>query len=84
LCHYRSLSSHLADNLHFCGPMRNLALCFLHLSDWHLEAKIGEVKRCFECVEETSTEDGVVRVVHVHCIKSYLFGAGIEKDTKRY
>jgi hypothetical protein len=42
------------------------------------------VKSCFECVEETSAKDDIVKVVHVHYIESYVFSAGIAEATKRY
>jgi hypothetical protein len=45
---------------------------------------IGGVEGCFECVEEASIEDGVVRIVHVHYIESYVLGSRIAKATDRY
>jgi hypothetical protein len=42
------------------------------------------VESCSKCVEEASAKDGIVRVVHVHHIKGYVFCSGIVKATKRY
>jgi hypothetical protein len=38
----------------------------------------------FKGVEEASTKNGVVRVVHVHYIKSYVFSMSIAKVDKRH
>jgi hypothetical protein len=38
---------------------------------------------CFEGVEEASTKNGVVRIVHVHYIERYVFSASIAKAAKR-
>jgi hypothetical protein len=42
------------------------------------------MKSCFEGVEETSSKNGIIRVIHVHYIESNILCAGIEKAAKRY
>jgi hypothetical protein len=42
------------------------------------------VKGCFESVEEASTKNGVVRVIHIHHIESYILDASVAKATERY
>jgi hypothetical protein len=44
------------------------------------------VESCFKNIKETSTENGIVGVVHIHYVESYIFRAGIgrlPKDTGR-
>jgi hypothetical protein len=49
-----------------------------------LSDEVRGVKRCFEGVEETSSEDGVVRIIHVHHIEGYVLGTSVAKATERY
>jgi hypothetical protein len=44
---------------------------------WDLETKISRVQESFECIEETSSEDCVVRVEHVDDIKSDVLRARV-------
>jgi hypothetical protein len=41
------------------------------------------MKSCFKGVEETSSKNGFVRVIHVH-IESNIFCAGVAKVANRY
>jgi hypothetical protein len=39
---------------------------------------------CFEGVKKTTSKDGVVRLIHVHHIESYVLSASVKKATRRY
>jgi hypothetical protein len=52
-------------------------------SSWHFQTEIKGVKLCFIGVEETPSEDDIVRIIHVHHIEGYVLSTSIVKATER-
>jgi hypothetical protein len=46
-------------------------------SCWYFEAQVCRVQDSFECVQESSSEDGVIWVRHVNHIEGDVFDAGV-------
>jgi hypothetical protein len=42
------------------------------------------MKRCFECIEETPSEDSIIRITHVHYIEDYVLGVSVAGAVERY
>jgi hypothetical protein len=84
----------LANSSRSCGWSKTLHYVFcIFLADangdnphscWHFQIGVEGVECCFKSVEETPSEDGIVRIIHVHHIKSYVLSASITKAIKRY
>jgi hypothetical protein len=39
---------------------------------------------CFKGVEKTPSEDGIVRITHIHHIEGYILNVSIGKAAERY
>jgi hypothetical protein len=42
------------------------------------------MKRCFEGIEETPFEDGIVKIIHFHHIEGYVLSTSVAKADERY